>query len=223
MTAPAMPGETGSRVVVELECGVTVYPARVAGGRWRAVWYENGQRRQCEAASEDRLAAKLEKVTERLAADAPNLETARRGPDRLLPVGGPAPGRAGMVGQARRYPAAAVPAVRRAGHRRDHLPGHQDRRHAEDRERRAHRGRGRPAAPGPVRHGHRRDHRRLPDQPPAARGALAARRPTRPRPAGHPARRIRAVRRPRPDPLRRRRRPARRRRWPPGGAATCTS
>ncbi len=61
-------------MVVELECGVTVYPARVAGGRWRAVWYENGQRRQCEAASEDRLAAKLEKVTERLAADAPNLE-----------------------------------------------------------------------------------------------------------------------------------------------------
>ena len=62
------------RVVVELECGVTVYPARVAGGRWRAVWYENGARRQCEAASEDRLAARLEKVTERLAADAPNLE-----------------------------------------------------------------------------------------------------------------------------------------------------
>ena len=53
---------------------MTVYPAQVAGGRWRAVWYENGQRRQCEAASEDRLAAKLEKVTERLAADAPNLE-----------------------------------------------------------------------------------------------------------------------------------------------------
>ena len=45
----------------------------------------------------------------------------------------------------------------------------------------------------------------------------------RPRPAGHPAGRIRAVRRPRPDPLRRRRRPARRRRWPPGGAGTCTS
>ena len=74
MTAPAMPGQTSGRVVVELECGVTVYPARVAGGRWRAVWYENGQRRQCEAASEDRLAARLEKVTERLTADAPNLE-----------------------------------------------------------------------------------------------------------------------------------------------------
>ena len=26
------------RVVVELECGVTVYPAREPGGRWRAVW-----------------------------------------------------------------------------------------------------------------------------------------------------------------------------------------
>ena len=61
-------------MVVELDHGVTVYPARVAGGRWRAVWYEDGRRRQCEAASEDRLAARLEKVTERLAADAPNLE-----------------------------------------------------------------------------------------------------------------------------------------------------
>ena len=62
------------RVVVELECGVTVYPARLPGGRWRAVWYENGARRQCEAATEDRLAGKLEKITERLMADAPNLE-----------------------------------------------------------------------------------------------------------------------------------------------------
>jgi integrase len=62
------------RVVVEVEGGVTVYPAREQGGRWRAVWYEDGVRRQCEAASEDRLAARLEKVTERLMADAPNLE-----------------------------------------------------------------------------------------------------------------------------------------------------
>ena len=62
------------RVVIELECGVTVYPARGEGGRWRAVWKENGARRQCEAATEDRLAARLEKVTERLMADAPNLE-----------------------------------------------------------------------------------------------------------------------------------------------------
>ncbi len=38
------------------------------GDRWRAVWYENGQRRQCEAVTEPRLAAKLEKVLGRLAA-----------------------------------------------------------------------------------------------------------------------------------------------------------
>jgi integrase len=71
-----MPGQAlaPGRVVIELECGVTVYPAREEGDRWRAVWYENGQRRQCEAVTEDRLAAALEKVTERLAADAPNLE-----------------------------------------------------------------------------------------------------------------------------------------------------
>jgi hypothetical protein len=62
------------RVVVEVGCGVTVYPAREAGDRWRAVWYENGRRRQCEAVSEDRLAARLEKVTVRLAAAALNSE-----------------------------------------------------------------------------------------------------------------------------------------------------
>jgi integrase len=62
------------RVVVELECGITVYPARRAGDRWRAVWYEGGRRRQCEAVTEDKLAAKLAKAAERLQADAPNLE-----------------------------------------------------------------------------------------------------------------------------------------------------
>ena len=51
------------RVVVEVEGGVTVYPARHPGDRWRAVWYENGRRRQCQAASEDGLAARLEKIT----------------------------------------------------------------------------------------------------------------------------------------------------------------
>ena len=60
--------------MVELECGVTVYPARREGDRWRAVWYENGQRRQCEAVAEDKLAARLARVTERLGADAPHLE-----------------------------------------------------------------------------------------------------------------------------------------------------
>ena len=62
------------RVVVEFDCGVTVYPAREPGDRWRATWYENGHRRQCEAVTEDRLAARLEKVTARLAADAPRME-----------------------------------------------------------------------------------------------------------------------------------------------------
>jgi hypothetical protein len=74
MTASAAPGQTDVRVVVEVECGITVYPAREEGGRWRAVWRENGERRQCEAVTEEKLAAKLEKVTERLTADAPNME-----------------------------------------------------------------------------------------------------------------------------------------------------
>jgi hypothetical protein len=62
------------RVVVEVGGGVVVYPARGPGGRWRAVWYEGGRRRQCEAATEDRLAGRVEKIVARLAADAPGLE-----------------------------------------------------------------------------------------------------------------------------------------------------
>ena len=76
--------------VIELEYGITVYPAREGQDRWRAVWYENGKRRQCEAVSGERLAARLEKVTERLAADAPDMERTGAGliaryldPDRL--------------------------------------------------------------------------------------------------------------------------------------------
>jgi integrase len=59
--------------VIELECGITVYPARSEGGRWRAVWHEAGERQQCEASSEEKLAPKLAKVAERLRADAPNM------------------------------------------------------------------------------------------------------------------------------------------------------
>ena len=62
-----------SRVVIETAEGITVYPARWHGDRWRAVWYEDGRRRQCQAASEAKLAAGLEKVALRLAADAPNM------------------------------------------------------------------------------------------------------------------------------------------------------
>jgi integrase len=74
MTTPATVNSVPKRLVIELEHGITVYPAREEKGRWRAVWYEDGQRQQCEASSEDKLAAKLEKVTERLAADAPNMK-----------------------------------------------------------------------------------------------------------------------------------------------------
>ena len=47
----------GGGPVIELECWITVYPARGEQGRWRAVWHENGERQQCEAASEDKLPA----------------------------------------------------------------------------------------------------------------------------------------------------------------------
>jgi integrase len=63
----------GGGEVIELECGITVYPARSEGGRWRAVWNEAGERQQCEAATEAKLAPKLEKVAERLQVDAPNM------------------------------------------------------------------------------------------------------------------------------------------------------
>jgi hypothetical protein len=59
--------------VTELECGIRVYPGRSEGGRWRAVWHEDGERRQCEAATEEKLAPKLAKIAERLQADAPNM------------------------------------------------------------------------------------------------------------------------------------------------------
>jgi 3-mercaptopropionate dioxygenase len=74
LTADASVTSSGDgRPVIEMACGVTVYPAREDGDRWRAVWYENGQRRQCESLSEHALAVKLEKVTQRLVADAPNI------------------------------------------------------------------------------------------------------------------------------------------------------
>jgi integrase len=69
MTTADAPG----RPVIEMEYGITVYPARFEGDRWRAVWYEDGERQQCESAREDRLAARLEQVTERLRADAANM------------------------------------------------------------------------------------------------------------------------------------------------------
>jgi integrase len=60
--------------VIDMGCGVTVYPPETDGELWRAVWVENGRRRFRQAATEARLAAKLAVVTERLAAEAPNME-----------------------------------------------------------------------------------------------------------------------------------------------------
>jgi integrase len=64
----------GTREVIEMEYGITVYPPQEAGDPWRAVFIENGQRRNRQASSEAELAAKLEKVKERRAADAVNME-----------------------------------------------------------------------------------------------------------------------------------------------------
>jgi hypothetical protein len=50
----------GGGEVIELEYGITVYPAREEHGRWRAVWHENGERQQCEAASEERLVPQID-------------------------------------------------------------------------------------------------------------------------------------------------------------------
>jgi integrase len=63
----------GDGEVIELDLGITVYPPRDKGGRWRAVWHEDGERRQCESVSEEKLAAKLEKVRQRLAMGASNM------------------------------------------------------------------------------------------------------------------------------------------------------
>ena len=121
----------GGRPVIELECGITVYPAREEQGRWRAVWHENGKRQQCEAASEEKLAARLAKVAERLEADAANMTL--RGADLIA-----------FYLSADRLPVQRQWSrkVRRRGHRRGPLPGHHDQAHAADRQRPAHPGEG---------------------------------------------------------------------------------
>jgi len=61
-------------VVVELGWGITVYPPEVAGEPWRATFTEGGRRRYRQAVSEEKLAARLVNVTERLRAGAPDME-----------------------------------------------------------------------------------------------------------------------------------------------------
>jgi hypothetical protein len=63
-----------ARPVIELDFGILVYPPETGGEPWRAVFTENGQRRFRQGATEAKLAAKLEKVRERLQADAANME-----------------------------------------------------------------------------------------------------------------------------------------------------
>jgi integrase len=74
VTAADPPGIHSARPVVEVECGILVYPPEEAGEPWRAVFTENGQRKYRQGATEAKLAAKLEKVTERLSAGAANME-----------------------------------------------------------------------------------------------------------------------------------------------------
>ena len=63
-----------ARPVIELDFGILVYPPEADGEPWRPVFTENGQRKYRQGATEAKLAAKLEKVKERLQADAANME-----------------------------------------------------------------------------------------------------------------------------------------------------
>jgi integrase len=74
MTASSGPREISVHVVIELGCGILVYPPQRDGEPWRATFVEDGRRRYRQGATEGRLAAKLAKVTERLQADAPHME-----------------------------------------------------------------------------------------------------------------------------------------------------
>jgi integrase len=75
--------DAADRMALDLGYGITVYPPlptpaqasqRNRPGRWRAVWHEDGERQQCESVSEEKLAAKLEKVAERLRSEATNMK-----------------------------------------------------------------------------------------------------------------------------------------------------
>ena len=68
------PSADAPRPVIELGLGILVYPPETDGEPWRAVFTENGQRKFRQGATEAKLAAKLEKVRERLSAGALNME-----------------------------------------------------------------------------------------------------------------------------------------------------
>jgi len=68
------PAVDSCRSVIELEFGILVYPPDTDGEPWRATFTEHGQRKYRQGATEAKLAAKLEKVRERLSAGAANME-----------------------------------------------------------------------------------------------------------------------------------------------------
>jgi integrase len=68
------PSADSPRPVIELDFGILVYPPETNGEPWRAVFSEQGQRKYRQGATEAKLAAKLEKVKERLSAGALNME-----------------------------------------------------------------------------------------------------------------------------------------------------
>ena len=187
LTVADSPGSDPARVVVEAGCGILVYPPEAAGEPWRATFTENGRRRFRQAMTEAELAAKLAKVTERLRAGAPDME--RPGADLIahyldpdrLPVAKRWSRRHADTQRrlCRRFAAPVIAAVT--------CQDITARSHAADRQRRADRQRGRPAAQVPVGHGDRGHQGRVPGQSAAAGGALAGRRPARAR-AGRPAR-----------------------------------
>jgi integrase len=74
VTAGLRPAPASGRVVVELDFGILVYPPEAEGEPWRATFTEDRRRRYRQAASEEKLAVKLAKVTERLRAGAPGME-----------------------------------------------------------------------------------------------------------------------------------------------------
>ena len=123
--------------VIELEYGITVYPARagqdpVARGLVRErqpAAVRGGVRGTagCQAGEGHRAAGRRRAE---YGAD-------QRRPDRALPRPRPPACRPAVVPQARAHPAQAVRAVRGPGDRRRGLPGHQDVAHAAGRQRRA--------------------------------------------------------------------------------------
>jgi integrase len=68
------PAVDSARSVIELEFGILAYPPETDGEPWRATFTEHGQRKYRQGATEAKLAAKLEKVRERLSAGAANME-----------------------------------------------------------------------------------------------------------------------------------------------------